>query len=59
VTITDEMDADLQAEATKRGASVAGLVRLYVSEGLVRDLKSDPAKYVVKVGGDRRPEDSD
>lgn len=57
ITVTETMDADLKVEAQKRGASVAGLIRLYLTEGLVRDMKADPATYTVEIGGDRRSQD--
>lgn len=57
VTITDKMDADLKAEAKKRGATIAGVIRLYLTEGLVRDLKTNPDDYEVEVGGKRDTEE--
>ena len=52
-TITEQMNEDLKAEAKKRGATVAGLARLYLTEGLVRDRGTDPSDYDVETGGSR------
>ena len=53
-TVTEEMHEDLKKAAKKRGATISGLVRLYVAEHLAADMSKNADKYEVDRGGDRR-----
>lgn len=52
-TVTDEMQEDLKRVADERGASVSGLIRLFIVQALARETGKDPEIYRVETGGKR------
>lgn len=59
VTVSGDMLADLKKAARKRGATMSALVRIYISEGLKKDLGTAGDTYEVPIGGNRRAHDSE
>ncbi len=55
-TVTDEMEEDLKREAKRTGATLSGLLRLYVAQQLAA--KTKKSVYLLEPGGDRRSEGS-
>lgn len=54
LTVTDEMASDLKAQAARRGATLSGLARLYMAQGLSADTAKPIDQYRVSAGGARR-----
>ncbi|MBZ0293890.1 MAG: hypothetical protein K8L99_15100 [Anaerolineae bacterium] len=52
-TVTDEMEADLKDQARKSGATLSGLIRLYLTEKLIEKTGKPVSAYEVETGGDR------
>lgn len=54
LTVTDEMASDLKTQATRRGATLSGLTRLYIAQGLTAETAKPIERYMVSAGGARR-----
>jgi len=53
-TVNKTMEKDLKTQAKKRGATLSGLLRLYVTNGLTKDTGKTADEYEITVGGDTR-----
>lgn len=58
-TVSEEMNADLKSIADKRGASVAGVIRLYLANALTTETGKPLEAYIVERGGYRERDDKD